>query len=86
VNVFVAVSVVVCTRVATPVTGRACVEVHDGAVSIDDTFDDATDRHVATVLDQPRRRTVNSELVGGADRGGRGRVDLGPAHRTLRGG
>jgi hypothetical protein len=50
VNVFVAVSVVVCTRVATPVTGRACVEVHDGAVSIDDTFDDATDRHVATVL------------------------------------
>lgn len=44
-------------------TGRWRVEVHDGVVTIGDTFDDETDRHVAKVLAEAVPGVVRADTV-----------------------
>jgi CBS-domain-containing membrane protein len=43
--------------------GRWQVEVHDGVVTIGDTFDDETDRHVARVIAEAVPGVVSAEVV-----------------------
>ncbi len=46
-------------------SGRWQVDVHDGVVTIDDTYDDATDRHVAAVLAEAVPGVLRATVLSG---------------------